>query len=219
MIDIQQHIEKLSSKKRQLLAIRVKKQLSTTLASKNILSDRRLIAYIVANQQPSPSNSELRSFLMQKLPEYMMPSTFLVLKALPILPNGKVDYQALPKQVQIQLEETFVAPQSELEQMITNIWQEVLQVQKVGIHHNFFDLGGHSLLMVQIHTKLRATLNRDISMVELFESPTISTLAKHLSQKQEEQSVFELNPDSVEARRESNQQQRQLRQKHRATIQ
>jgi amino acid adenylation domain-containing protein len=178
----------------------------------------RLIAYIVTNQQPSNSSGEFRSFLMKKLPEYMLPSTFLMLKTLPVLPNGKVDYKALPQQVQIQLEETFVAPQSELEQMITNIWQEVLQVEKVGIHHNFFDLGGHSLLMVQIHTKLRAALNRDISMVELFECPTISTLAKHLSHKPE-QPAFELNPDSVEARRESNQQQRQLRQKHRAIIQ
>ncbi|MBE9209298.1 amino acid adenylation domain-containing protein [Nostoc sp. LEGE 06077] len=178
----------------------------------------RLIAYIVTNQQPSPSSSEFRSFLMKKLPEYMLPSTFLMLKTLPVLPNGKVDYKALPQQVQIQLEETFVAPQSELEQMITNIWQEVLKVEKVGIHHNFFDLGGHSLLMVQIHTKLRAALNRDISMVELFECPTISMLTKHLSQ-QPEQPAFELNLESVETRRESNQQQRQLRQKHRAIIQ
>ncbi|MEH2296109.1 phosphopantetheine-binding protein [Nostoc sp.] len=219
MIDIQQRLENFSSKKRQLIAIRLRKQLSTTLTSKNILSDRRLIAYIVANQQPSLSSSEFRSFLMKKLPEYMVPSAFLVLKALPMLPNGKVDYKALPKQVQVQLEETFVAPQSELEQMITNIWQQVLQVQKVGIHHNFFDIGGHSLLMVQVHTKLREALNRDISMVELFECPTISILAKHLSQKQDEQPAFESNPDSVEARRESNQQQRQLRQKHRVIIQ
>ncbi|MBH8561817.1 amino acid adenylation domain-containing protein [Nostoc sp. CENA67] len=179
----------------------------------------RHIAYIVPNQQPSPSSSEFRSFLMKKLPEYMMPSAFLMLKSLPVLPNGKVDYKALPKQVQVQLEETFVAPQSELEQIITNIWQEVLQVEKVGIHHNFFDLGGHSLLMVQIHTKLRVALNRDISMVELFECPTISMLAKHLSQKQEEQPAFKPNPESVQARRESNQQQRQLRQKHRAILQ
>lgn len=179
----------------------------------------RLIAYIVSHQQPSPSNSEFRSFLLKKLPEYMLPSTFLMLKSLPVLPNGKVDYKALPKQVQIQLEETFVAPQTELEQMISNIWQEVLQVEKVGINHNFFDLGGHSLLMVQIHTKLRATLNRDISMVELFECPTVSTLAKYLSQQPQEQLAFEPDSDSVAARRQSNQQQRQLRQNHRATMQ
>ncbi|WP_103125447.1 non-ribosomal peptide synthetase [Nostoc cycadae] len=178
----------------------------------------RLIAYIIPHQKTFPSSSEFRSFLMKNLPEYMVPSTFLMLKSLPVLPNGKVDYKALPQQVQIQLEETFVAPQSELEQMITNIWQEVLKVEKVGIHHNFFDLGGHSLLMVQIHTKLRTALNRDISMVELFECPTISTLANHLSQHPKQPNL-ELNSDSVETRRESNLQQRQLRQQHRATIQ
>jgi amino acid adenylation domain-containing protein len=178
-----------------------------------------LIAYLVANQQSIPSVTELRNFLQKKLPEYMLPSAFVQLKALPILPNGKVNYGALPKQIQLDIETNFVAPESEFEQIIANIWKQVLQIQKVGIHHNFFDLGGHSLAMVKVHAKLRETLNQEISMVEMFAYPTVSALAKYLSQNPEEVSDFEPNSQSVAERKESNQQQRQLRQKNRAIAQ
>lgn len=186
------------------------------LAQEDVVGDKRLVAYLVANQQPAPSISELRRFL-KELPEYMVPSAFVLLSALPLTQNGKVDYRALPEQAQPELEESFVAPQTELERTIGTIWQEVLRVEKVGIHNNFFDLGGHSLLMVQVHNKLTAALNRDISMVEMFQCPTISGLAKHLSQEQEEEPSFQPRHDVVENRRESRKQRRQLRQEHRAT--
>jgi amino acid adenylation domain-containing protein len=178
--------------------------------------EKRLVAYFVVKQQPGPSTTELRSYLLEKLPEYMVPATFVKLDALPLTSNGKVDYRALPEQAQPDLESTYVAPQSDLERMITNIWQELLHVNKVGIHHNFFDIGGHSLLMVQVHSKLQKALNRDISLLDMFQFPTISKLAKHLSQEENKPTLLESHePD--ENLRESRKQRRQLRQEHRAT--
>ncbi|OUL30717.1 hypothetical protein BV372_21625 [Nostoc sp. T09] len=126
----------------------------------------------------------LRSFLKQKLPDYMVPSSFVFLNALPQTPNGKVDRKALPapENLRPQLDKTYTAPQTEIEQAIASVWQQVLQVDKVGLYDNFFDLGGHSLRMAQVHTQLCEVLQQKVSMVELFQYPTISALAKHLSQ-------------------------------------
>ena len=184
------------------------------IAQKQELQDMRLVAYLVANQQAVSLISELRRYLLDHLPEYMVPSAFVLLKEMPLLPNGKVDRRVLPDQPQLNLEENFVAPETELEQTIAIIWQEVLHVEKVGINHNFFDLGGHSLLMVQVHSKLYQILNKDISIVEMFQYPTISALAKHLSQQLAEKPDLQPSHDLVNTRRESKKQQRQLRQKH-----
>jgi amino acid adenylation domain-containing protein/FkbM family methyltransferase len=139
------------------------------------------------------SAADLRNSLKEELPEYMIPTAFVPLDELPLTRNGKVDRQALPAPESLQLKsaESYIAPQSQLERDIANIWQESLQVEKVGTHDNFFDLGGHSLLMVQVHSKLRATLGRDISMVEMFQHPTVSALAEHLSRQGPEQHTFE----------------------------
>lgn len=184
------------------------------IAQKQELQDMRLVAYLVANQQAVSLITELRRYLLDHLPEYMVPSAFVLLKEMPLLPNGKVDRRVLPDQPQLNLEENFVAPETELEQTIAIIWQEVLHVEKVGINHNFFDLGGHSLLMVQVHSKLYQTLNKNISIVEMFQYPTISALAKHLSQQLAEKPDLQPSDDLVNTRRESKKQQRQLRQKH-----
>lgn len=184
------------------------------IAQKDELQDMRLVAYLVGDQA-AISISELRHYLLEKLPEYMIPSAFIWLEKLPLLPNGKVDRRVLPEQPQITLIENFVAPETQLEQTIAAIWQQVLHLDKVGIHHNFFDLGGHSLLMVHIHSKLYQTLNRDISIVEMFQYPTISKLAKYLSQKLPEQTTLQPSNHLVENRIDSKKQQRQLRQKHR----
>ncbi|MCL1472480.1 non-ribosomal peptide synthetase [Argonema antarcticum] len=126
----------------------------------------------------------LRNLLQQKLPNYMIPSSFVFLNALPLISNGKVDPIALPvpDPLNIELETTYVAPQTEIEKAIAIVWQQVLHLEKVGVDDNFFDLGGHSLLMAQAHSKLKEVVNKDVSMIELFKYPTISSLAKHLSQ-------------------------------------
>ncbi len=186
------------------------------IAREDADTEKRLVAYLVVNQKPGIAISELRNYLLEKLPDYMIPAVFIKLDALPLTPNGKVDYRALPEQAQLDLAETYVAPQSELEQMITNIWQELLHIDKVGIHHNFFDIGGHSLLMVQVHSKLQKALNREISIIDMFQYPTISKFAKYLSQESEKQPDlpnYELN----ENQRASRKQRRQLRQENRTT--
>jgi len=155
------------------------------LAREDVPGDRRLVAYVVPQPQQRPSTSDLRGFLQDRLPIYMLPSVFILLEALPLLPNGKLDRRSLPApdHLQPELAATYVAPRTELEQTIATIWQEVLQVAKVGLYDNFFDLGGHSLLMIQVHSKLRQILNRDVSMIEMFKYPTVNSFAKYLSQE------------------------------------
>jgi acyl transferase domain-containing protein/acyl carrier protein len=129
-----------------------------------------------------PTATEFRSFLKAKLPDYMLPSVFVSLDALPLTPNGKVNRKALQVPEEETVPETvFTAPHSELEQKIAQIWKDALHLKNVGIHDNFFDLGGHSLLMARVHHRLHEALGREISMVELFQYPTIDALAKYLS--------------------------------------
>ncbi|MBW4633663.1 MAG: amino acid adenylation domain-containing protein [Iphinoe sp. HA4291-MV1] len=149
--------------------------------------DKRLVAYVVPHTHTAVTKSELRSFLKQKLPDYMVPTVFVMLDTLPLNSNGKVDRKALPTPDQTTLEvQAYVAPRNEVERLICAIWQQVLNLEKVGIHDNFFEIGGHSLLIIQIHSKLNHKLlekfNRKISVVDLFKYPTISALAEYISQ-------------------------------------
>jgi len=124
----------------------------------------------------------LRNYLKEKLPDYMVPANFVLLNALPLTPNGKVDRRALPVPEMAYLTKEASLPQTQLEQVMAAVWQEVLHLDKVGIHDNFFELGGHSLLLPQLQSKLQNKLGKDISMVELFEYPTIQALALHFTQ-------------------------------------
>ncbi|NER83043.1 MAG: non-ribosomal peptide synthetase, partial [Leptolyngbya sp. SIO1D8] len=179
--------------------------------------NKRLVAYIVSNKSQQPSVSDLRNFLREKRPEYMMPGSFIFLKELPLKPNGKVDRQSLPEpnQIRPELAETFVAPRNEVEQTLATIWQEMLQVEKVGVNDNFFELGGHSLLVVQVHSKLQGTFNQDVSITDLFKYPTISTLSDYLNQGQSEQSSLEKVQIQAEERLNSRRKRSQTRQKNR----
>ncbi|HWS85807.1 MAG TPA: amino acid adenylation domain-containing protein [Pyrinomonadaceae bacterium] len=127
---------------------------------------------------------DLQGYLRERLPAYMVPSAFVMLDELPLTRNGKVDREALPapEAVRPELGANFVAPQTQLERALADIWQQALGVERVGVHDNFFDLGGHSLLMVQVHGRMREVLDGGVSMVEMFQHPTISALAKRLSQ-------------------------------------
>ncbi|MDM9583638.1 amino acid adenylation domain-containing protein [Nostoc sp. GT001] len=169
--------------------------------------NKSLVVYIVSKQQQILNVSELQRFLRQQLPEYMMPSTFIMLKALPLTPNGKVNYSALSESNgdRLELAATYEPPQNEVEQAIANIWQQMLHVEKVGIYDNFFDIGGHSLLLVQIHAKLREIFPTNISVINLFEHPTINSLAKYLTQKQTEIPSFEESTQRAQSRTASRQ--------------
>lgn len=148
------------------------------------LSDKRLAAYVSPHPEQTLSASELRRFLQEKLPEYMIPSAFIVRQTLPLTPSGKIDRRALPppETSRPELEAIYVAPQTELEQAIATIWQKILNVERVGIHDSFFELGGHSLLLVQVHSQLHERFNTNLSMLDLFRYPTISSLAAYFSQ-------------------------------------
>jgi amino acid adenylation domain-containing protein len=170
-----------------------------------IANQQRLIAYVVSEQKATFSTTELKQFIKQKLPEYMLPSAFVVLEALPLTPNGKVDRRALPApdNLRPELANNYQPPTSDVEKSIAKVWQQVLQLEKVGVNDNFFDLGGHSLLVVQVNNKLREILHRDLSVVEIFQNPTIKSLAEHLSQKAENPKVFEGISKRVEKQKEA----------------
>jgi len=174
------------------------------------VGDKQLVAYIVSWQNQIPTVSELRNYLKTLLPNYMIPNIFTFLDTLPLLPNGKVDRRALrvPDSLRPTLTTTYQVPQSQMEQQIAKLWQEVLHLEQVGIHDNFFDLGGHSLLVLTVNNKLRGILQRDISVVTMFQNPTIYSLAQYLSQEQ--QFSFRGTRDRVNKQIEAINRQKQL---------
>jgi amino acid adenylation domain-containing protein len=144
--------------------------------------DKRIAAYVVVEGSVATA-ADLRPFLEERLPDYAIPSAIVPLDALPVTPNGKVDRAGLPApgSGRPELGAAYVAPQTDTERLITALWQEVLGIQKPGIHDNFFDLGGHSLLVVLLHNRLKEAFRKDISIVDLFRYPTIAALARLLN--------------------------------------
>jgi hypothetical protein len=144
---------------------------------------QQLVAYIVPQPSLAPTISELRDFLKAKLPEYMSPAVFVMMEALPLTPNGKVDRQALPAPSgeRPKLAVAYAPAQTEVEHTIEAIWQQVLHLERVGIHDNFFDLGGHSLLVVRVHDKLQQAGYSHVAVADLSKYPTISALSQYLS--------------------------------------
>jgi amino acid adenylation domain-containing protein len=142
--------------------------------------DQRLVAYFVPHKYPTPTVTALRRALAETLPDYMIPSTFVALEALPLAPNGKIDRRALPapNQARPELEVPFLAPQTPLEEQLAAIWAEVLNLDRVGIHDNFLELGGDSLLATQIIARVHTVLRVEMSASDFFETPTIVGLAQ-----------------------------------------
>ncbi len=152
----------------------------------NDTADKRLVAYVVWKQGVSSQAGELRNFLKGYLPEYMLPSAFVELDALPISPNGKVDRKLLPAPdgARPELEQAFVAPRNDVEQTLANIWAEVLKLEQIGINDNFFDLGGHSLLATQVISRIEVAFNVELPLRAIFENPTVLGLGMKLVQAQ-----------------------------------
>ncbi|MCG6136134.1 MAG: amino acid adenylation domain-containing protein [Nostoc sp. LLA-1] len=141
--------------------------------------NKTLVAYITLGAQQQLTSIELRRFLEPNLPSYMLPTAIVMLDALPVTPNGKVDRHALPAPDLTQLlqKSDFVPASTPLEQMLVSIWAEILGIDQLGIHDNFFDLGGHSLLATQLISRIRQILHLDLPLRCLFEAPTIAELA------------------------------------------
>ncbi len=183
------------------------------------LGEQRLVAYVVTAQAETASlSAELRTFLSERLPQFMIPAAFVGLDALPLNRNGKVDRQALPAPTAHRQSETqYVAPQNERERQLIALWQTVLHLDHVGVHDNFFELGGHSLLLIQLHRRLQDTHGQQVTVMDLFRYPTVATLAAHLSRSHS--TVSNGQPDAAldrlevrRTQRTTGQRQRQLRQ-------
>jgi amino acid adenylation domain-containing protein len=161
---------------------------AVALAREDVAGEKRLVAYVVPAGGPAPVPAELRESLQRVLPEYMVPWSFVILDRLPVTANGKLDRQALPsprEAAALAVEgegESYVAPRSELERAIAEVWREVLQLERVGVHDNFFESGGSSLLIVKLHGRLLEALGREIPVMELFRHTTIDALARKLSE-------------------------------------
>jgi amino acid adenylation domain-containing protein len=170
----------------------------------------RLIAYIVAHAGVLLNAGTLKTALRAVLPDYMLPSSIVFLEALPLSPNGKVDRNALPLPEQFE-EQDYESPVTQIEKLVSETWADILEVPRVGLHSNFFDLGGHSLLLIKVQCKLEEQLNTPIAIVDLFRHTTVASLARFLAEERAEDS-------SLLRHRERAQRQRGnfIQRKHRA---
>jgi len=149
------------------------------VTTRNDGTDKRLVAYVVPENTETITAADMRSFLREKLPEYMVPTQFVTLDALPLTPNGKVDRRALSTfEVKTPgMSKDYLAPRTPVEELLVGIWTEVLDISRLGIRDNFFDLGGHSLHATQLASRVREVFQKAIPIRVLFESPTIEAMA------------------------------------------
>jgi aspartate racemase len=161
------------------------------IAKEESQGQKFLVAYFVPNNetdaetgaetasQPGPSSDELRAYLKERLPEYMVPSVYVPLESVPLTPHGKVDRNALPApQVSLsRVGREYIAPQNDLQQQLVDIWEELFKIHPIGITDNFFELGGHSLQMIMLVARVEERLGKRVSMAELFDDPTVEHLS------------------------------------------
>ncbi len=164
-------------------------QQTVVLAREDVPGEKRLVAYVITNQDKAVTSSQLRSFLKEKLPDYMIPFAFLMLENLPMTPNGKVDRRALPApEIKgVEEERVIVAPRDVLELQLVKIWEEILGIDVIGINDNFFELGGHSLLVMRLISQLNEIFGKNLPLVAVFEAPTIKQLANMMRQESSEE--------------------------------
>lgn len=197
-------------------------QKSVVIVREDNPGDKRLVAYLIPNENATIQPKALRQSLQQILPAYFVPSAFVALDKFPLTPNGKINRRALPQpdQGSLAIDNTYVAPQSELQRQLVDIWKEVLHIDKVGIHDSFFDLGGHSVLVAQVHSRLLDTLDGtttdDLSLMDLFTHPTIASLVQYLGKDDSgKASVVQVSNDrakkQIEALKRRKQNRRRVR--------
>jgi hypothetical protein len=169
---------------------------SVIIVRSDTTGDKRLVAYVAAGGGQAPTASELRGFLKESLPDYMVPSAFVVLDELPLTPNGKVDRRALPEgeQVSSEVREDYLELRTPVEEMLAGIWQEVLGVERVGVYDDFFELGGHSLLATQVVSRAREAFSTELSLRQIFETPQLAALAASIEMSKFVDEGLELPP-------------------------
>lgn len=181
--------------------------------------DKRLVAYVVSRTHAAPRSDELRLYLKERLPEHMIPTGFVTLDELPLTHNGKIDRRKLPEPESVRSgpETSYAPPQSELENIIARIWQEVLRVEKVGVNDNFFDLGGHSFLVLEVSRRLMESFGDEVTLMDMFNYPTVTLLAKHLSREGGDAPALQESQSRADTRKSSLRRQRQQRVRNRVT--
>ncbi|BCL38241.1 non-ribosomal peptide synthetase [Nostoc sp. MS1] len=158
---------------------------AAVIAREDVPGNKYLVSYVVCGMSSESArtlSNNLRQFLRQKLPDYMIPSSFVFLDALPLTPNGKIDRRSLPApdRNRYNQEQDFVSPRTTVEQVVTEIWQEVLKLPQISVHDNFFEIGGHSLLATQVISRIRGNYQLDIPLRSLFDAPTVASLAESI---------------------------------------
>ena len=188
---------------------------AVVIAREDVPGDKRLGAYLVAGDGEIDTDA-LRDKLKEQLPPYMVPQNFVVLPRFPLTPNKKIDRKALPApdSVATARKATFVAPSEGLEATVAAVWAEVLNVKQVGLDDNFFDLGGHSLLTVQVHRRLKEKVEREVSLTDLFRFPTIRSLVTFL-QSDGGSEAMDKSRDRAAARKAAMDKRAQLRDRRR----
>jgi amino acid adenylation domain-containing protein len=164
---------------------------AVVLAREDTPGEKRLVAYVVANQKAKEADSgnknaglwisELREHLLGKLPEYMVPTAYVPLKRIPLTPNGKIDRKSLPEPDKDIREQEYVGPRNATEETLCRLWQEVLRRERVGIHDNFFNIGGHSLLAVQVISCIKQAFTVEMPLSVLFAAPTVARMGEHIA--------------------------------------
>ena len=172
---------------------------AVVVARTDARGDAYLTAYVVTAHGSVPTGGELRAFLKEKLPEYMLPSVYLDVDQLPLTPHGKVDRRALPesKGAERELDTPFVGPRNAIEDVLAEIFIEVLRIERVGVNDNFFELGGHSLLATQLVSLVRNAFQSDLPLRKIFEAPTVASLATLLVAGESSPGQFEKRAETL----------------------
>jgi len=170
---------------------------------KDAFGNMRLVAYVVPEQEQTVTVESLRRFTADKLPDYMVPAVFVTLKELPLTHNEKIDRRALPEpdRIRPEMDQAYVAPSTSLERTLTEIWCQVLGLERVGIYDNFFDLGGTSILAVKLIELVERAIKTELPIVKLFQYPNINLLGKYLDQGASAQPSYEKVQDRAQRRR------------------
>lgn len=159
---------------------------SVVIAREDVPGDQRIVAYVIPKNGNRTGGDQLREMLKEKLPDYMVPSNFIMLDKFPLTPNGKIDRKAFPEpsaHIPEATKKEYFLPTNEIEMNIAVIWQDLLKLPKVGTKDNFFDIGGHSLLAVQLHSKLKQSIDPELTLIDIFKFPTINSLVGFLDKK------------------------------------
>jgi acyl carrier protein len=164
------------------------------VAREDTPGDKRLVGYVVMQERSTPTH-ELRAYLREKLPDYMVPAVFVPLEAIPLSANGKVDRRALPRPdfSRPDAERVFVAPRGPVEEEVAEMWRDLLRIDRISVFDNFFELGGHSLLLIQIASRIQRVFHVELTLRILFNVPTIAEMATTISESQ----VAEEDPEEI----------------------